>query len=310
MCGWSPTRAAEPRAKETQRTTKAVAAKPSDAKIGLGFSLYGMKALPLLEGVRLCREVGYDCTELPAMAGWPGDSLQMSAAARAELRRALAERHLRLSAIMENLPITADTARKRANLERVKGAAQLARDLSPERLPVVETILGGKPGQWDALKPAFVAELGEWAKVLADARVTLAIKAHVGNAMQRPEQLAWLLREVDSPWIKAAYDFSHFQLQQLPLGETLDVLLPEARFVHVKDSQTSGTKWQFVLPGEGTIDYTDLFQRIAAGGYEGDIVVEVSGQVSSRAGYDPAAAARKCYAPLAKAFVASGIERG
>jgi inosose dehydratase len=302
---------------EEQRASDAKEARQA-ATIGLGFSLYGMKALPLLDGVRLCREIGYDCTELPAMAAWPGDSLQMSAASRAELRKTFADQRLRLSAIMENLPITAEATRRQTNLERVKAAAQLAHDLSPElphdhspaRLPVVETILGGKPGQWERLKPAMVAELRQWAKVLADAQVKLAIKAHIGNAMQRPEQLAWLLREVDSPWVKAAYDYSHFQLQKLPLGETLEVLLPETKFVHVKDSKTSGAKWQFELPGDGTIDYGDLFQRIAAGGYRGDIVVEVSGQVSSRPGYDPAAAARKCYAALAKAFAAAGIERG
>ena len=269
-----------------------------EKKVGLGFSLYGMKSLALLEAIKSCRTIGYDSIELPVMADWPADSAKLSAEARKELRGALANSGLRLSAIMENLPALVDGAKHRANLDRLKAAAEVGRELSPVKLPVIETILGGSAGKWDAVKQQLVEKLGDWADVLAQAKVTLAVKAHISNAMQRPEQLVWLLEQVNSPWIKAAYDYSHFQLQGLALADTVATLLPHTRFVHVKDSKPVGDKWQFVLPGEGTIDYRQLTRLLAAGNYDGDIVVEVSGQVSSRPGYDPIAAARKCYEHL------------
>jgi inosose dehydratase len=199
---------------------------------------------------------------------------------------------------MENLPVLVDAAKQRANLDRLQAAAELARELSPGEPAVIETILGSGVGKWDAVKQQLVEKLGDWAAVLAEAKVVLAVKAHINNAMQRPEEVVWLLQQVDSPWIKAAYDYSHFQLQGLALADTLAVLLPHTRFIHVKDSKTMGAKWQFALPGEGTIDYRELGRLVAEADYKGDIVVEVSGQVFSRPGYDPIAAARQCYEHL------------
>ena len=36
-------------------------------KTGLGFSLYGMKTIPLGAALKALMEIGYDCTELPVM---------------------------------------------------------------------------------------------------------------------------------------------------------------------------------------------------------------------------------------------------
>ena len=69
-------------------------------------------------------------------------------------------------------------------------------------------------GSFDEVKQQFVERLGEWSRVMAAAKVKLAVKAHISNAMQRPEQLAWVLEQVNSPWLTAAYDYSHFELQQ------------------------------------------------------------------------------------------------
>src|SRR5205807_1104579 len=158
-------------------------------------------------------DIGYDCVELPVMPDWPADSARISRDARREIRTELAAHGLRLTALMENLPALGDDAQHRANLERLRRAAELARDLAPEepaagksRVPLIETILGGKPGEFDAVKEVLVDRLRVWAKVATDAQIVVAIKAHVGNATQRPEQLLWRISHVASPWLQAAYD--------------------------------------------------------------------------------------------------------
>lgn len=280
--------------------------------IGLGFNLYGMKSLSIADALKTCAEIGYDCVELPVMPDWPADSAKLSAEARREIRAQIGDSGLRLTALMENLPC-ADSKLQATNLERLKLACELANDLAADNAgnaPLIETILGGKPGEFDALKDSFVERLREWAAVLSDAKVTLAIKAHIGNAIQRPEQLIEVLDAVASPWLEAAYDYSHFQLQDLPLAETMTLLLPRSVFVHVKDTHQADGKWRFLLPGEGELDYADYFRLLSKTDYRGDVVVEVSGQVFSQPGYEPAAAARRCYNHLAPAMEKAGVKRG
>jgi inosose dehydratase len=278
--------------------------------IGLGFSLYGMKSLALAEAVKECAEIGYDCVELPVMPDWPGDSAKLSADARRELVARLADHGVRLSALMENLPALGDDTQQAANLNRLKRACALAVELKQgDRPPLVETILGGKAGEFDAVKERLAGRLREWAQVAEGAKVTLAVKAHISNATQRPEQLIWLLKQVASPYLKGAYDYSHFQLQELALADSLSILLPHTAFIHVKDTQHAPGKRGFLLPGEGTIDYVEYFKLLAASSYRADVVVEVSGQVFGQPGYDPLAAARKCYNHLAPAMKSAGIRR-
>ncbi len=268
----------------------------------LGFSLYGMKTLMLGEALAQCAAIGYRCVELPVLADWPADAAKFSAAAQKEFRESLSKHQLRLTALMENLPLLGDEAKQRSNLQRLKAAAEVASSLGKDDPPLVETVLGGKPTEWENVKQQFVDRLGEWARVMQQAGVKLAIKAHISNAIQRPEQLAWVLAQVNSPWLTAAYDFSHFELQKLDCRDTLKPLADRISFVHVKDAQGVPSKFQFLLPGEGTIDYDGLFQTLAQVGYTGDILVEVSGQIFSKAGYDPIAAAKKSYAALAPAM--------
>jgi inosose dehydratase len=283
--------------------------------IGLGFSLYGAKSLSLADALQSIAEAGYDCVEIPVMPDWPADSSRFSPAQRKQLASELAQRRLRLTALMENLPALGDAAQHAAHLERLQRAAQLARELAPaaglpeNKPPSIETIVGGRAGDFDQVQNRLIERLREYAAVVAEARVVLAIKAHIGNAIQRPGQLTAVLDAVASPWLKAAYDYSHFELQDLEMRATTDVLLPRAVFIHVKDTERAQSMRGFLLPGEGTTDYVALLKLIGQSNYSGDVVVEVSSQVSSRPDYNPQAAMRKCYNYLAAAFTAAGLPR-
>lgn len=277
--------------------------------IALGFSLYGMKSLSLADALKAVREIGYDSVELPVMADWPADAARWSADARRTFRDELQRHKLKLSGVMENLPLVGANVKHDEVADRLKRAFDVARELNPAAPPPVETILGGNPARWEQDKGELVERLGTWAKLAAERQVMIAIKPHVAGAMHRPEHAEWVLAQVASPWVRAAFDYSHYQLREIPLDDAVRRLARHSVFAHVKDGRGSADKFQFLLPGEGTIDYRALLSGLVKAGYRGDVVVEVSGQIHSKPGYDAVAAARQSYRALAPAFAAAHVRR-
>ena len=278
------------------------------ARIGFGYSLYGMKVLKTFDALRICADIGYSGVELACLKDWPCDPVLLKKADRDAMRAELTDLALDLPCLMDNLTLLAPQDRHQENLERLKRACELGHDLSPDAQPLFETVLGGKPDEWVTVREKMVERLRDWEKVAAAHKTIVAVKAHAFGALHTPKDAKWLVQQLNSPWIRLVFDYSHFQRQQLALKESLAEMLAETVFVHVKDNIKSGDKTEFALPGDGgDIDYAEFLSLLVAGGYHGSVVVEVSGQVSGKPGYDPIAAAKHCYAKLQPAFVKAGL---
>ena len=110
--------------------------------------------------------------------------------------------------------------------------------------------------------------------------------------------------------LRMCYDYSHYDFRDMTLEGTIKTALPFVGHIAVKDVVRRDKRLRFVLPGQGgRIDYARLIGEFHAGGYRGDICVEISGQVWSQPGYDPVAAAKTCYQHLAGAFAKSRVPR-
>jgi inosose dehydratase len=244
--------------------------------------------------------------ELALNAGFPSEPKVFTAAARAEAKQQLAALKLELPCLMVNLSLTADDKAHALNLQSIRDAAQVARDMNAAQPPIIETVCGGKPAMWEQQKTGMVERLHAWAETAEKEKTVIAIKAHVGSAVNSPERLLWLLEQVKSPAIQVTYDYSHFELQGIGMEESMKLLLPRTKFIHVKDVAGDAAKFQFLLPGEGKTDYVKYFTALKQHGYHGPVVVEVSGQIFSKPGYGPIAAAKKCYGVLAGAVAKVG----
>lgn len=277
--------------------------------VSFGFTLYGMRKLPVKEALRVCSEIGYDSVEIVCMPDWPSAPESLSTADRKALREQLGGSSLTLASLMENVSPLADDKTHAANLERLKRACQLGHDLAPDATPIVETVLGGQPAKWEQVRNQMANRLHDWAKVAAAENSVIALKPHVAGALHTPAGAVWLMEQLKSPGLRLAYDYSHFELQKIPLQESLAAMLPQTVFVHAKDTSGTADKFQFLLPGDGRTNYIDYFQFLKSAGYNGPIVVEVSGQLHSKPEFDPIQAARRSYANLAPLLKRAGLRQ-
>jgi sugar phosphate isomerase/epimerase len=267
----------------------------------VGFSLYGMKDLPLTDALRECAAIGYRNVELCLLPEYATAPAAISAGGRKVLREQLEAQRLSVSGALIQISLSSPTKSIAPDLETIRAGAQLLRDVAPSVAPLLETVLGGKPAEWEVSKGGMRERLALWADAARRADALIAIKAHVGSAVNSPERLRWLIESVASPHIVAAYDYSHFSLHGLTLEASLAVLLPYTKFIHVKDAAGDATKPRFLLPGEGAIDYVAYFRALTRAKYRGPIVVEVSSQLFRQPGYNPVEAARHSFVALSRA---------
>ncbi|MCA8999662.1 MAG: sugar phosphate isomerase/epimerase [Planctomycetaceae bacterium] len=277
--------------------------------ITLGYSTYPLPNHSPKDAIELIANTGFDSLELTVTPDREVSPGNLNAAARKALRSHISDRGLKLTSLMEHIPVGSDDKEHQSQLDRLRAAAELGHALSPEHPPVIQTVLGGK--DWEAVRPLFLKRLADWKKVAEESQTVIAIKPHRGNAMSRPEQAVELLKELgESPWFRLCYDYSHFAFRDMPLPETIEVAAPWTAHIAVKDAAKDGDRVNFALPGEaGTIDYAALIKQFHALGYRGDVCIEVSSQVWRAADYDADHAIQISYRNMARAFEQAGISR-
>ena len=268
----------------------------------LAIGNYGMQALKVEDAIREVATIGFGGFELCAISKWDSAPENMSPDRRESVRSLLSGSQLRLVAIMEDLPPRADDAEHAQGLERLKAAITLGRDISPQKPALVQTVLGG--GKWDEVKGLFRDRVGDWSRLAEELDTIICIKPHRFGAMSTPAQAAWIIEQLgNTPRIRIVYDFSHYAFRDLSITETVQQGQQLIAYVAIKDAVQSGNQISFSLPGEAkTIDHAAIFRTLKTSGYRGDFCCEVSGQVYSKPGYDPIAAARTCFENMKAVF--------
>ena len=274
-----------------------------------GFGTYGMPGIKTEDAIDALAKIGFDSVEIVVRSGSDADPAKLSADRIKSIKQHLDDTGLQLTAFMEHLIPTDSKTTRSKHLDRLNRIAELGLSLSPDRRPVVQTVLGG--GNWDAKKSMLVDRVGSWAEVGEAVGMTIAIKPHRGGAMSQPKEAAWLIDQLGKPKsLGMVYDYSHYAFRNLPLEQTIADALPYTVHVAIKDAAKNGNKITFDLPGSaGTIDFATIIKQFHKGGYRGDICCEVSSHVSRRQGYDPIAAAKTCYTNVSPAFKQAGVLR-
>ncbi|MBI4568378.1 MAG: sugar phosphate isomerase/epimerase [Planctomycetes bacterium] len=190
-------------------------------------------------------------------------------------------------------------ARQKWAVEQVKLALRASRNLGCSAMPTFSgALLWPFFHPWPQRPPGLVeegfAELARrWAPILKTAEecgVDCAFEIHPGEDLHDGVTFERFLAATgDHPRARILYDPSHFVLQGLDYLDYIDIYHPFIRAFHVKDAEfiRSGRSgafggfqdWKdrpgrYRSPGDGQIDWTGIFTRLARHGYAGWAVVE------------------------------------
>lgn len=279
--------------------------------IRLSHSTWGMPTVPIDLAVAHCARLGFDGLEMSVTPRFPTSAEKLDAAERRRIRKLYDDHGLILCGLSGATPlITDDPATAAANLARVKSYLDLAAELQqPGESLSVSTISGGTEEGWDEQKGELVERYGALAAHAEQTGTLIGMEAHIGAALHLPEQALWLIEQIGSPALRVHLDISHFNIRGLDMDETIARLAPHAAHTHVKDERGRAPDHEFLIPGEGEMDYPRFLRALDRAGYDGHVATEISVMVQNRPDYDPLAAAEQSYRVLARAFEEVGLSR-
>ncbi|HET9661832.1 MAG TPA: sugar phosphate isomerase/epimerase [Thermomicrobiales bacterium] len=277
----------------------------------LSYSTWGMQTTPIDDAVRHCADLGFDGLELTVIPGWPTDAATLDRSERRRIRALYDDAGVELCGMSGNVPLLVDDSTQAdANEARFRTYLDLAAELQrPDERLIVTTTTGGAPSDWETRKGEVIERVGRLARYADERGVMIGVEPHVGAALHRPEDVIWLVEQIGAPGLTIHFDISHFNVQGIPMEESVALLAPMSLHTHVKDERGLAPDHAFLIPGEGEMDYARYLTLMREAGYDGHIVVEISVMVQARPEYDALAAATQSYEVLSRAFESAGIER-
>jgi len=268
--------------------------------IPIGYGTYGMQGEDIFQAIPRLKKIGYEALELTVGEGWPTAPGRLDREARRRLA-GLMQASAFPPPVLMALPQPFAPGTRQDVLEKEwRELCGLGKDLNflaPAR-SILTFTLGGHVPPWETGRERIAEAVARLARIAGDYGVTLAVEPHAGCSFDRPEKAVWLVRQVNLPHVRLNCDISHFLVQGLDVGKALEEMIPFTVHTHVKDAEGVSATPRFVLPGEGAYRFEGYFSRLAALGYAGPVVVEVSGHVWKAPGYEPWKAARFCFETL------------
>lgn len=276
-----------------------------------GYSTWSTKDQPIEDTIRELARIGYDGVEIAVNPGWTSDVDRLDAAARRRIRDLLDDTGLELAALVSgHRNQVAEPDEYRAGRERYLRELDLALEWSkPGLIPAMDLAIGGQMDEFEQLKNLIVDRVGETVRLSAERNVVVALEPHSGNAINTPDKMLWLLKQIDSPYCRVNFDISHFNVIGIPIEESVALMAPWTVHTHIKDESGRFPDHQFLIPGEGEFDYVAYLREMHKHGYAGHISPEISLMVQRRPGYDPVQAMEQTYRVVSEAFEKAGVPR-
>ena len=192
---------------------------------------------------------------------------------RAAIRSLMKQHGLVIAGIGASTRFSSPDADDRAqHLADLRGYLALASDLE---VPIVRTF-GGGPSEDQTMAEVIDLVAASLAEAAPDAErhgVTICLETH--DAFCRGQEVAGVLRQVDSPNVKAVWDVHHPYRMGESTEDTWNYIGERLAHVHMKDAlRREDGSWELKLMGEGEVPCREILHLLAAKGYDGYICAE------------------------------------
>jgi sugar phosphate isomerase/epimerase len=157
-------------------------------------------------------------------------------------------------------------------VEFTKKCIDMARFLSCRNVSVTsgKTVPGVRPEKSLALLKQSLLEIAEYA---AAGGVRVGMEYEPGLLVERAEELDVLIREIGAENFGANLDLGHSRLAgESPVDVTKRL---GSRIFHIHLEDIAGRKHYHLIPGEGDIDFQEIFRALAGIEYDGFVTVEL-----------------------------------
>ena len=266
-----------------------------------------MQDVPIEVAVPRLARMGYAGLELTVLPGYTTALERLDDAARKRIPVLLREHGLTLTAIAAHSRLL-DPPEYRASITRLREAVHLAVALNPGDPPPINTLPGGAPDEWDAVRHRVVDEYARLGEIRRAARRVAGDRAARGRGSQHTAQALWLIepgriaQRGSQPRLQSLSGHWHERgRRRAPTGAA-------TRCTRIsRASRDVGPDHVFVTPGEDDFDHATYLRAMHDAGYRGFETVEISKMVVGRPGYEPFAHAQLAYDTLADAATRAGI---
>jgi inosose dehydratase len=175
---------------------------------------------------------------------------------------------------------------------------------------VEKNVFKEKPHFTDEEWEVLCRGLNELGKIADGYGLNLVYHHHLGTGVQTNQEIDRLMKHTDPNYVHLLYDTGHIYVSDGDYLQVLDRHHNRIKHVHFKDARKnvmddckktgrsflqSFLSGMFTVPGDGCIDFKEVYERLTAYHYQGWIVIEAE--------QDPAIAHPLEYALLARKYI-------
>jgi sugar phosphate isomerase/epimerase len=188
----------------------------------------------------------------------------------------ITSRGMEVYALSAHLDFITDNSEMRdENIRKFKKVIDLAVVFGVKKIQTASGYLFGKePSQrmWDNFYDS-MEKIGEYAK---DKDVTINIEPEPEKLLRTPRQLVEFIDNIGIPVFAGVLDLSHAMALDMTPVEFAEEMEGNLNHVHVDDAKYGQHPHKHLLPGEGDVDYHEVFEYLESIKYQNIISVELN----------------------------------